>query len=230
MRLYLSGGSKRAFSLDEKFVRALDPQKPLMYIPIALTNKKRSYGKCFDWFKSYFAGCGLRNIEMVLDLTAISESDLDRYCGIYIGGGNTFRLLDQIRSQHFDRLIEKAVEKDMPVVGNSAGSIIHGHSIASSIPYSTNDASLSDLDGLNHLHGYDLWCHYEQNMDQLIREYCRNGKVQKVIALPDYCGLLVRDDAMTVYGESSAWLFDSDGKKVELSAGSRIDLGNKLWL
>lgn len=217
MKLYLSGGSKFSFSLDEKFIACLD-KRPLMYIPIAIMTKIYCAKDCLQWIKTYFSKSSFNNIEMVTDLYNFKDSDFSNYSGLYIGGGNSFFLLDEMKNSGFYELLKSKVIDGFPVAGNSAGSIIHAKSIISAVPYDQNNVGLRNFKAYNHLGGFDLWCHYDSTMDSVIFEYLNYRDVDKIIALPDYCGLFVNNSNASIIGDRSAWIFKS-GVKKELKSG-----------
>jgi dipeptidase E len=81
----------------------------------------------------------IRNIEKTgfsvrpLDLAKLSENELDhafKDCDIiWVGGGNTFYLLQEVRRSGFDKFLEKKIKDGTPYVGTSAGSILLGPNI-----------------------------------------------------------------------------------------------------
>lgn len=66
-------------------------------------------------------------------LTGATAADvattLDGVDAVYVAGGNTFALLDALRSSGADRLIAERVRAGLPYIGLSAGSIVAGPSI-----------------------------------------------------------------------------------------------------
>jgi len=68
-----------------------------------------------------------------IDLAKLSENDLDHAfqdCDIiWVGGGNTFYLLQEVRRSGFDKFLEKKIDEGIPYVGSSAGSILLGPDI-----------------------------------------------------------------------------------------------------
>lgn len=58
-------------------------------------------------------------------VSAISKADL-----IYVCGGNTFYLMQQLKASGADRLIVEQVARGIPYVAESAGSVIAAHNIS----------------------------------------------------------------------------------------------------
>ncbi len=221
MRLFLSGGSMEPFILDKMFVDAIDKTKPLLYIPIAMDPKEHSAEECFVWMKNYFSKFNFSNIVMTTDLRKISEKDLDKFGGVYIGGGNTPFLLKELKDSGFYEHLKTLIEKDVPLAGGSAGAIIFAKTIVPSLSTDENGVKLKIFDSLDKLQGWDLDAHYEISMDADIRRYMKEYNLKKVIALPERCGLFVEGKKMKIIGELSAWIFDSKGKK-EIRNGEEL--------
>ena len=68
---------------------------------------------------------------------------------IYVGGGNTFRLLKALKDSGADQILRDFCEHNNGIyVGVSAGSLIVGQSIASAVGHDENNVDLTDLTGL----------------------------------------------------------------------------------
>ncbi len=219
MKLFLSGGSKRAFELDKEFIKHLDKTKPLLYIPIAMDESRHPYPECLNWMTNYFSSLKFDNFKMVTNLSKIK--DLEKYSGVYVGGGNTPKLLHEMKQSGFWQLLKVAIDKDMPVAGGSAGAIIHAKTIIPSLSDDENNVGLTDFSAYNNLNGYDMWCHYGPSMDGEVKEYLQKYNLKKIIALPEYCGIYVKGNKMQILGEHSAWIFDKNGKR-EIKMGEKL--------
>ena len=95
--LFLSGGGseKESYNLDKEFAKLL--KKKLLYIPIALNEIKHPYPECLKWIKKVFRQFNFESIEMWTDLSGHTKQDMLKFDGVYIGGGNTFKLLKQLK-------------------------------------------------------------------------------------------------------------------------------------
>ncbi len=222
MKLFLSGGSKRAFNLDKKFLEFVDKEKPMLYIPIAMDSKKHPYSECLEWIKRYFSEFNFKNIIMITNLRELTEKDLEKFGSVYIGGGNTPYLLKEIKESRFDKFLEHLIKKDIPIAGGSAGAIIFAKTIIPSLSADENKVGLTDFSALNKLQEYELDAHYEPSTDEDIARYMEEFNLQKVIALPEYCGVFANNNKLTIIGEHSAWIFDSNGKR-EVKNGEEFE-------
>ena len=169
MELLLSGGGdpKDVVALDQFFVSRIDTQKPVLYIPVAL--ERAAYAGALDWFSETYKPYGITHIEICTDLNL--APDLERFTAIFIGGGNTFKLLKEMQESGFDQKVVAYLKSDGFVYGGSAGSIIFGKSIKSAAYADENLVGLTDLAGLNMVGGRDIFCHYATKDDEFIRHY-----------------------------------------------------------
>ena len=89
-----------------------------------------------------------------IDLAALSrqtlEAAFDGCAVIWVGGGNTFYLLQEVRRSGFDELVARKTAMGTPYVGTSAGSIILAPNIES-VRFADDPAqepNLASFDGL----------------------------------------------------------------------------------
>lgn len=95
----------------------------IAFIPYALFDREAYARKA----EQRFAALGL-------DLVSVHRADDPRAAvatadGIFIGGGNTFRLLDSLYEHRLIDLIRERVAAGVPYLGSSAGSIVAGPTI-----------------------------------------------------------------------------------------------------
>jgi len=209
MKLFLSGGGSgnKSLILDKKFVELLDKSKPLLYIPIAIDKIKHPYPECLKWIKNVFNPLGIKDIELWTeeDIIKRSESNLDKFSGIYIGGGNTFYLLNEIKKSGFINKLKKKIISEMPVYGGSAGAIIFGKTISTSSD--DNLVKITDLSGLNLINDYSIFCHYDKPEEfKWVKHLLSTLKIKKTIALPENSGLFVSGGKIEVIGPGSSYL------------------------
>lgn len=159
MKIILSGGGdpETVVPIDEYFAAAIDRQKPVLYIPIAMEGRF-SYDECFGWFTRTYAPFGIRQATLCTDLAALR---LDaRYAAVFIGGGNTFKLLQAIQQSDFAAQLRAYLAAGGVLYGGSAGAIICGKTIAPAACLDENLVGLQNLAALDLLGGYDVFCHY----------------------------------------------------------------------
>ena len=206
MKLFLQGGGGKddSIELDKRFVAALDLSKPLLYIPIAIHTAEYpfSYPDCLAWIQDLFKPHGLTNIVMWVeeDLKNKTAADFEQFSGVYIGGGNTFKLLKELKEFGTFAILKKLLEKNIPIAGGSAGAIIFFKTIIPALSADPNNVELTDFTGMNLVNGYDLWCHYTPEMNPKIVEYKEKFKLEKIVAIPENAGLCVTDGVIEEIG------------------------------
>ncbi len=228
MQLFLSGGgdSDKSFEYDKKFIEAIDTTKPVLYIPIAMPQETHSYGDCLKWVKNNFKPFSFDNFVMWTeeDLKIKKIEDFKQFGGIYIGGGNTFKLLKELKEFGTVEILIELAKQNIPIFGGSAGAIIWGKTICTAIGYDDNEVRLSDFSAFNKVFGYEIWCHYliESEKSKVI-EYMSKYKLKKVIVMPDDAGIIVRESSIEFVGPAASWIFDEEGVR-EIKAGSVINV------
>jgi len=213
--LFLSGGGDeiQTKEIDHTFVQSINKTKPMLYIPIAMNENHIPYESCYEWVTNTFESLGVNHITMWTDLFGKSLEDLQVYSSVYIGGGNTFNLLHELRQTGFIDVLHHYIATGGIVYGGSAGAIILGKDIKTSAHMDTNEPELEKTDGLNLVDEYALWCHYHPNQDDLIYTYQKDYQ-QNVIALPEETGLKITEQGIRVIGSRKAYRFTREGKSV----------------
>jgi len=184
--LILSGGTgkDKERKLNNLFLKKIKNGK-ILYIPIAMSPKK--YPQYKKWIASTLRR---KNITM---LTSFKEKvNLSNFKGIYIGGGNTFKLLKEIKEAKFENKLKKF--KGV-IFGGSAGAIIWGKDITTAawgLFKDENKIKLKDLKGLNKLNGYNIHAHYLKKEEKEVKSYVKKTKIS-IIALPEDSGILVEN-------------------------------------
>jgi len=224
MKLFLSGGgsSEQSIEIDTQFIKAIDKKRPVIYIPIAINKTKHPYTECLKWIKGSFGKLGFDNFIMWTeeDLKNKTEADFEQFSGVYIGGGNTFKLLKELKEFGTFEIIKSLALKDVPIYGGSAGAVILAKTIIPAISADLNRVGLKDFSALNLTHGYDIWCHYDKDMDSTIREYMNKFKLNNIIALPEDAGLYVAEKEIKTVGPNMVSVFAD--RKIEIRPGTII--------
>ncbi|WP_078552115.1 Type 1 glutamine amidotransferase-like domain-containing protein [Bacillus alkalicellulosilyticus] len=215
-RLILAGGgdAEQTLLIDKEFVNLINTDKPLLYIPIAMDTKFIPYESCFKWIKGVFNPLGIDNIIMWTEYDLINKQieDLNQFSAVYIGGGNTFSLLEDFNKTLFTNVLKEYVVNDGIIYGGSAGAIILGKDIGTCSHMDSNDLDLKELNGLGLVEDYSIWCHYKVEDDILISNYLLEYK-NPVISLPEETALLLNEEGMKVIGAKPAFIFDGKIKK-----------------
>ena len=194
-RLILSGGTgnENEERLNSLFLR-LVKDEPILYIPVARESK--DYNECYNWVNSVLRN---KTINMLVDFK-LQKVRLDGFGGIYIGGGNTFKLLKEIKENKFDKELKnfKGI-----IFGGSAGAIISGRNIETAAWGSIKDENkvkLKDLNGLNLVNGYNIRAHYLKKEENETKEFVKKTKIP-IIALPEDSGVYVENGKIKNIGK-----------------------------
>jgi len=203
MRLILSGGGnpEDVVPLDELFVNQIDVSKTVLYIPVAMETHIFSYDECFSWFKATYEKYGIKNIEICTDLNSMHT--INHYTAVFIGGGNTFKLLNEIKESKFDDKIMDFLHRGGLIYGGSAGAIIFGKTIKSALYADDNNVGLKDLYGLNISRDKDIFCHYSDKDNEFIKSYDND-----LYILYEESGLFIHNDKIESIGKR--YLIKSD--------------------
>ncbi len=212
-QLILSGGGGEQDSrpLDEAFARQMPASRPLLYLPIALDPREHAYAACHRWIRSVFAPLGRDDIVMWDDVAGKGATDLDAFAGIYIGGGNAFKLLHDLREARLLDPLRRFALGGGLVYGGSAGAILLGKDITTAAHADPNEVGLRDTTGLDLLDGYSVWPHYRQDDDDCIAAHVERYGLP-VIALSERSGLYVRDDLPTALGSAPTVVFRAQSR------------------
>lgn len=109
------------------------------------------------WMNEEIAAVESRGFNVTrIDLAGLSPDTVAQAfsdCGsIWVGGGNTYLLLQEVRRSGFDDVVAKMIAEGVPYVGTSAGSLILGpnlESIRFAEEHPDLDLELTSFDGLD---------------------------------------------------------------------------------
>lgn len=215
MKLLLCGGGsgEQTIEANKKFNEIIDHTKPLLYVPLAMDEIKHPYDECLEWIIGELSDVEIPNIEMVRTFEELANKDYTNYCAIFIGGGNTFKLLKGLKdSESFIKLSEY-INNNGIVYGGSAGAAIFGKNIESIHIMDPNDAMLKDTSGFNVLNGKSIFAHYTNEHTEeahiKFKKYLANYSLnnEDVIALPEEDTIFIDDDQITIIGDRPYYVF-----------------------
>ena len=147
---------------------------------------------------------------------------------LFMGGGNTYALLQRLRSAGLLEAIRARVAAGMPYAGASAGSNVAGRTILT-----TNDWNVVGLDRFDALGlvGFNINPHYKEadpamaafseTRDDRIREY-HVVNTNPVLGLEEGAWVIADEGAVTVRGTARVKLFRPAADPVWYRAGDRL--------
>jgi dipeptidase E len=196
----------------------------VLFVPYALFDRDGYAARARARFEAM--GYGLDSVH---DLAGGPVRAVDRAEALFIGGGNTFRLLDALWRHEILEPIRRRVQDGMPYVGTSAGSNVACPSIRT-----TNDMPIvqpPSFAALN-LVPFNINPHYQdpitgsthmgETREQRIAEF-HEGNPQPVVGLREGAWLLIEDSTVLLNGSTGARLFRRGEAPTELATGSRLD-------
>lgn len=211
--IILSGGgdADKTKIIDSLFLKHLS-RNNIYFIPIAKTSDKNGYSKSCMWLKNKFYNLNKIsiNVKMILDLKNVDEIDNDS--AIYIGGGNTYKLLKIMHDSKFLPILKKHYEEGGLIYGASAGAVIMGLDISTYIvdKYIKENEKFNYTlsSGLSLIGNYSILTHYNENENMKVKEYFLKYS-NPIIAIPEGSGILVSDKSMRVIEGSTVTIFEN---------------------
>jgi dipeptidase E len=191
----------------------------IAFVPFALQDQAGYHAKVRD----HFAKSGLE-VERVEDGPRGAEG-LERAEGLFVGGGNTWRLLDRLQRANLLEPIRRRVRAGLPYLGSSAGTGITAPTIMT-----TNDMPIvrpASFESLGFVR-FQLNCHYldadpssrhmGETRETRLREFLEENDVP-VIGLREGSWLEVDDATARLEGPHKARLFRRGHEPRECSPG-----------
>ncbi len=213
MKVFLNGGGADIQAIDayKRLNQIIDHTKPCLYIPLAMNQEK--YDSCYEWVTGELKSIGVPNIDMVRSAEELSAKNLNDYSFLFIGGGNTFKLLYDLKSCGTYEKISEYINNDGIVFGGSAGAIIFGKDLEACRLADSNDVNLKDINGFDVLNGISILCHFTNGTpekDEKSKQYLLELSQHRTsVALPEEVTLFVSDNCIEVIGDSPYYLFEN---------------------
>lgn len=210
MTLFLGGGGdiEDSVRIDKEFFNYIDEKSKILYIATACDFT--TYENCFKWFYSLvtkYVSLSEENIIMLSDEEKIPE--LSEFKAIYIGGGNTYKLLNYICKTGLKDKIVEFLDKGGLIFGGSAGAIIFGTTIETVAEEREN---YPDNLSISYVKKYAIRCHYQKEEDNLYQNLSKSLK-QNILAIPEDGGIIIdKDDIKKIIGD--VILFSANQKQI----------------
>jgi dipeptidase E len=196
----------------------------VLFVPYALFDRDR-----------YAARARARFEEMNIRLDSVHDAPggpvraVEDAQALFIGGGNTFRLIDALWRQELIAAIRHRVRAGMPYMGSSAGSNVACPSIRTTndmpiveppsfealdlVPFNINPHYLDPLAGSTHM---------GETREERIAEF-HEENTPPVVGLREGAWLAVEDSKVVLQGSSGARVFRRGEMPAEFESESRLD-------
>ena len=175
-----------------------------------------------------------KNVFKILNLEIIDytnedlKESLEKCDGIFIGGGNTFLLLDKLYQYSLIDILKNKIDSGIPYLGTSAGTNICGITIGT-----TNDMPIVHVKSLealgiidfninpHYLDPIDGFEHMGESRETRINEFHKFND-QFVIGLREGSYLQVQGDDIYLKGLKHAIIFKKENEKFEIENGFNL--------
>jgi dipeptidase E len=208
---------------EAQILETLGDAKRVLFVPYALFDRDDYTAKA----RERFAAMG-KELDSVHE-TADPRGAVEKAEAIFVGGGNTWRLLKQLYENDLVDAIRARVAAGMPYIGSSAGSNVAGATIRT-----TNDMPIVEPPswtalGLvtfqlnpHYLDPHEKSKHMGETREERIMQF-HEENITPVCGLREGTMLRVVDDAITLIGEGNARIFRKGETPVEMEPGSRLE-------
>ncbi len=225
MRLLLLSNSTSFGSgyLDHAIQAVLDflgPVRHLHFVPFALHDRAGYSAKV----RQRFGAAGVEVSEITADTDALQVAE-----AVFVGGGNTFRLLDTLYRSRLLDVLRDRVLGGMPYLGASAGSNIASPTICTTndmpivqtpsfealglVPFQINPHYQDPLPGTQHM---------GETREQRILEFLEENAAP-VLGIREGSWLRREGDRLQLVGGAGGRLFRRGREPEEVPDGSRLD-------
>ena len=182
--------------IDQEIVRLTEKEAPkLLFLPTA-SSDSQSYAAIVKEHFGERLGCIVDSL-FLIDSNISHKEIADKILStdiIYVGGGNTSKMMDIWKEKGVDRLLIEASKKNIVLSGLSAGAICwfkYGNS--DSLRFENEEAEMIKVDGLNLVNA--LFCpHYdvEKHREEDLKQMAKNMN-EVSIAIDNCCAIEIMD-------------------------------------
>jgi dipeptidase E len=208
---------------EQEIRDVLGSAKRVLFVPFALHDRDAYAAQARKRFEAM--GYDLDSIHEVAEArNAVNQAE-----AIFIGGGNTFRLLHSLYQADLLLPIRRRVEKGMLYIGSSAGAVVAAPTIKT-----TNDMPIvqpPSFDSLG-LVRFQINAHYldpdpnsthmGETREVRINQFLEENETP-VVGLREGCMVRVEQGIHLLQGKTNARIFRRGLEPVEVQPGSSID-------
>ena len=184
---------KGTLAIDREIIRLSGKKKPvLLFIPTASSDSEEYWKSIQQYFGNYL-GCNIDVLFLLKERPTILEIEHKMLSSdiIYVGGGNTLKMMRLWRRLGVDRILKIAYENGIVLCGISAGSICwfeSGHSDSMSF-YNPKRWKYINVRGLGFLKGIHCPHYNSKTLSVPRRKYFQN-----MISKMGGCGVAIEDN------------------------------------
>ena len=217
-------GQKYLEYLHDEIKNLFSGCKKILFVPYARPSGI-SYLEYTEKAKNVFK---ILNLEIIDYTNEDLRESLEKCDGIFIGGGNTFLLLDKLYQYSLIDILKNKIDSGIPYLGTSAGTNICGITIGT-----TNDMPIVHVKSLealgiidfninpHYLDPIDGFEHMGESRETRINEFHKFND-QFVIGLREGSYLQVQGDDIYLKGLKHAIIFKKENEKFEIENGFNL--------
>jgi len=208
--------------VEDEIKAFLGPAKAVLFFPFALFDRDDYVAKA----KTRFAAmdCSLESAHATGD----PKKAIDRAEAIFIGGGNTFRLLKALQDLDLVDPIRRKVKSGAPYIGSSACSNVAGPTIKTTKDMPIIQPRSFDSLGLvpfqispHYLDSDPNSTHMGETQEERILQFLEENETP-VVGIREGAWLRIENGAVTLKGETGARIFRRGQAPVEVTPGAEI--------
>ena len=208
--------------VQEQIKMFLGDARKALFFPFALHDRDDYAAKA----KSRFAamGYGLESAHV----TDNPKKAIDQAEALFIGGGNTFRLLKTLQDRELLEAIRRKVKSGAPYIGSSAGSNVAGPTIKTTKDMPIVQPRSFDSLGLvpfqispHYLDPDPNSTHMGETQEERILQFLEENETA-VVGIREGAWILIENGAVMLKGETGARIFRRGQAPVEVSPGGEI--------
>ena len=194
----------------------------VIFVPYAVHDRRAYAAKAQERFREM--GLSLTSIHDVSNVPrAVDEADV-----IFVGGGNTFRLLKGLHDHDLLDPIRRRVAAGVPYIGSSAGSIVACPTLKTTKDMPVVQPPSFEALGLvpfqispHYLDPDPSSTHMGETQEERIMQFLEENE-EIVVGLREGSILLVREGAVLLKGSNTARIFRRGENAVEAPSGSNL--------
>jgi len=197
--------------------------KNILFVPFALYDRDAYASMARERFQ-----------KMNYDLTSIHTIDdksraMKKTDAIFIGGGNTFRLLKALYDLDLLHSVRRGVDEGVLYIGSSAGAIVAGPTIKTTKDMPIVQPPSFDSLGVvsfqispHYLDSDPNSTHMGETQEERINQFLEENDTP-VVGLREGTMLRIEKDSITLKGNTNARVFRTGNEPIEVEPGASLD-------
>ena len=194
----------------------------VIFVPYAVHDRRVYAAKAQERFREM--GLSLTSIHDVSNMSrAVDEAEV-----IFVGGGNTFRLLKGLHDHDLLSSIRRKVAAGVPYIGSSAGSIVACPTLKTTKDMPVVQPSAFEALGLvpfqispHYLDPDPTSTHMGETQEERILQFLEENETP-VVGIREGAWLFIENGAVTLRGKAGARIFRRGQAPVDVTPGSEI--------